>query len=212
MWMKLAAGLTTGAILAIFFWAPTEVTMGGAQRIVYVHVPLAWLSLAGMLATAGCGIAYLTRRDLAWDHWAQAAAELGWVACGLTLVSGSLWAKAAWNTWWAWDPRLTSALILWTLYSGYLILRTSVEDPHRRARLGAVVAIVGTMDIPLVVMATRWFRGIHPMAPEMEPAMRVTLLLSVVALSALFGVLLVRRRGQLLSANRISVSRHGSAT
>ncbi len=208
---KLASGLTGGltgvAILATFFWAPTEATMGGVQRIVYFHVPMAWLSLTGMLLTAGCGIVYLVRRDLAWDHWAQAAAELGWVACGATLVSGSLWAKVAWNTWWVWDPRLTSALILWTLYSGYLILRSSVEDPHRRARLGAVVAVVGTLDIPLVLTATRWFRGIHPVAPEMEPAMRVTLLLSVVALSALFGVLLVRRRRQLPSALR-----HGSVT
>lgn len=200
----LAAGLMAAAIPAIFLLAPTEQTMGDAQRIVYVHVAMAWLGLVGLLLAAGGGIAYLARRELACDHWAQAAAELGWLCCGLTLVSGSLWAKAAWNTWWCWDPRLTTAFILWTIYSGYLIVRTSIEDPHRRARLSAVLAIVGTLDVPLVVMATRWFRGIHPASPQMEPAMRAALLLSVVAFSALFGVLLVRRRRQLELQRRIA--------
>lgn len=204
MGKMLTAGLMGGAILAIFVWTPTEATMGDAQRIVYVHVAMAWLALIGMLLMAGSGVAYLVRRDLAWDHWAQAAAELGWLACGLTLLSGSLWAKAAWNTWWSWDPRLTSAFILWTVYSGCLILRSNVEDPHRRARLAAVLAILGSLDLPLVVMATRWFRGIHPPAPQMEPAMRVTLLLSIVAFGAMFGVMLVRRRTQLRLGSRIA--------
>jgi heme exporter protein C len=140
---------------------------------------------------------YLLRRDLAWDHWSQASAELGWLACTLTLVTGSLWASEAWGTWWTWDPRLTTAFILWLIYSGYLIVRSSQEEPHRRARVAAVVAIIGVLDVPLVILATRWFRGIHPVAPQMEPVMRGVLLLTAVSFVAFFGLLLVRRQRQI---------------
>jgi heme exporter protein C len=198
LWTTAAlVGLLTAAILAICVFAPPEKTMGAAQRIVYVHVSVAWFGLVGFLGMALAGVMYLIRRDLAWDHWAQASAEVGWLACGLTLVTGSFWARAAWGTWWTWDPRLTASFVLWALYSGCLLVRGGVEDPHRRARLGAVLAILGGVDIPLVVMATRWFRGIHPVSPGMEPAMRVVLLISVIAFTALFATLLARRRAHL---------------
>jgi len=193
----LVAGLPAGAIFALCLVAPTEETMGHAQRIVYVHVPVAWLGLLGLLVMAGSGIMYLAHRQLAWDHWFQSAGELGWLCCGLTLVTGSLWARHAWGTWWEWDPRLTTSFILWVVYSGILLVRSSLEDPHQRARIGAVLAILGTVDIPLLVMATHWFRGMHPVSPEMVPAMRITLLLSVVAFTAFFATLAVRRRNQL---------------
>jgi heme exporter protein C len=191
------AGLLAAALLAASFLAPTESTMGHAQRIVYVHVPVAWLGLLAFLAMAGSGLGYLARRDLKWDHWFQAAGEVGWLCCGLTLVTGSLWAHKAWGTWWEWDPRLTAAFILWAIYSGVLLVRAGIEDPHRRARVGAVLAILGALDVPLVVMATRWFRGLHPVAPEMAPLMRVTLLVSVVGFTVFFGWLVCRRREQL---------------
>jgi heme exporter protein C len=196
-WNVLLAGLLALAIWSIFLFAPTEQTMGQAQRIVYVHVSVAWLGLLGLLVMAASGTGYLVRRNLAWDHWLQAAGELGWLCCGLTLITGSLWAHEAWGTWWEWDPRLTTSFILWAIYSGILLVRASVEDPHRRARIGAVLAILGTLDTPLVVMATRWFRGLHPVSPQMEPTMRITLLISVLGFSVLFATLLVRRRGQL---------------
>ena len=196
-WNVLLAGLLALAIWAIFLFAPTEQTMGQAQRIVYVHVSVAWLGLLGLLVMAASGTGYLVRRNLTWDHWLQAAGELGWLCCGLTLITGSLWAHEAWGTWWEWDPRLTTSFILWAIYSGILIVRASVEDPHRRARIGAVLAILGTLDTPLVVMATRWFRGLHPVSPQMEPTMRIALLISVIGFSAVFATLLVRRRGQL---------------
>jgi heme exporter protein C len=193
----LAAAAVATAILAILFVAPTEATMGLAQRIVYVHVAMAWLGLAGFLVMATTAAIYLARRDLAWDQWSQSAAELGWLASSLTLATGSLWAHAAWNTWWTWDPRLMTSFILWAVYCGYLLVRGSLEEPHLRARLAAVLAITGVLDVPLVIMATRWFRGIHPVAPKMDPAMHGVLLLSVAGFTAFFALLLVRRRAQL---------------
>ncbi len=200
----LAAGLVPIALAVVFFVAPTEPTMGQAQRIVYVHVAVAWLALAGFIVMAASGGMYLFRRNLAWDHWARAAAELGWLCCTLTLATGSLWAHAAWNTWWTWDPRLTTSFVLWTMYGGYLLIRGNLEDPHRSARLGAVLAIVGLLDVPLVVIATRWFRGIHPASPEMEPRMRVALLISIVSFTAFFALLLVLRQRQLRAENLLS--------
>jgi heme exporter protein C len=191
------ASLVVTSLLFIFLLAPTEETMGGIQRIMYVHVSVAWLGLLGLVITAAAGSLFLIRRDLAWDHWSQASAELGWLACTLTLVTGSLWASEAWGTWWTWDPRLTTAFVLWLVYSGYLIVRSSQEDPHRRARVAAVVAIIGVLDVPLVVLATRWFRGIHPVAPQMEPVMRAVLLFSAVSFLAFFGLLMVVRRRQI---------------
>ncbi len=193
----MVAGTLAAALLAACFLAPTESSMGHAQRIVYIHVPVAWLGLLGFLVMAGSGVAYLARRDLKWDHWFQAAAELGWMCSGLTLVTGSLWAHEAWGTWWEWDPRLTTAFILWAVYSGILMVRSGLEEPHRRARVGAVLAVLGGLDVPLVVMATRWFRGLHPVAPEMAPLMRITLAISVVGFSVFFVWLAGRRRVQL---------------
>lgn len=161
--------------VAVAIVAPKDNGMGDAQRILYVHVSVAWLSLLSFVVMAATGIQYLRHRDLAWDAWSHAAGELGWLCCSLTLFSGSLWAHEAWGTWWTWDPRLTTAFILWLFYSGFLMVRESVTDIHRRARICAVLATVGVLDVPLVTMATRWFRGIHPVSPQMEPTMRMVL-------------------------------------
>jgi heme exporter protein C len=193
---SLVAALLGAAILAIFCFAPTEQTMGHSQRIVYVHVPMAWLGLLGFMVMAASGVGYLVRRNLAWDHWLQTCGEIGWLCCSLTLATGSLWAHEAWGTWWEWDPRLTASFILWCIYSAILMTRASIEDPYQRARISAVLAVLGTLDIPLVVMATRWFRGMHPVSPQMDPSMRITLLVSLVAFTTLFAWLATRRRVQ----------------
>ena len=161
----LAAAAVAAAILAILFVAPTEATMGLAQRIVYIHVAMAWLGLVSFLVMAATAAIYLARRNLAWDQWSQAAAELGWLAASLTLVTGSLWAHATWNTWWTWDPRLMTSFILWAVYA----VTCSFAATWRSRICGpasAVLAIIGVVDVPLVAMATRWFRGIHPVAPR----------------------------------------------
>lgn len=198
------AGLMTAAVLGVFLLAPTEKTMGDAQRIVYVHVAVAWSGLWAFLLTAGAGLGYLVRRDLTWDEWSQAAAEVGWLCATLTLVTGSLWARTAWGVWWTWEPRLAATFILWAICAGYLLLRAGLEDPHRKARLAAVLAILGALDLPLVIMATRWFRGIHPASPQMEPAMRAVLVTSVAAFTVLFAMLVVRRRAQLHLASQLA--------
>jgi heme exporter protein C len=189
--------LLMAAILLIFFYAPTEATMGDVQRILYIHVSVAWCGLAGCLGMGTCGAIYLLRRRLEWDHWSQAAAEAGWLGATLTLVTGSLWAHEAWGVWWTWEPRLTALLVLWLIFAGIFLVRAGIEDPHRRARIGAVLAMLAVADIPLVVMATRWFRGMHPVAPEMDQRMRFVLLAAVVSFTAFFAFLVRQRRCQL---------------
>jgi heme exporter protein C len=206
------ASLLAASFFAIFVLAPTEQTMGDVQRIMYVHISLAWLALLGMVIAAGTGLVYLVRRDLAWDHWSQSAGELGWLAATLTLVTGSLWASEAWGTWWTWDPRLTTMFVLWLVYSGCLTIRAIVVDSHHRACACAVLAIFGTIDVPLVVMATRWFRGMHPVAPQMDPAMRAVLLFTAFSFAAFFGVLLVLRRNQIRTTSVLSCSEKRGAT
>jgi heme exporter protein C len=197
------ASLLAAAMIAVFLVAPQEKSMGDAQRIVYIHVSVAWFGLLAFLFAAASGGLYLLRRNPAWDNWAQAAAEIGWLCTTLTLVTGSLWAHEAWNTWWTWDPRLTTSLILWTIYAGYFVIRASIEEPHQRARAGALVSIVGAADVPLVITATRWFRGMHPVSPEMEPRMQIVLLFTVLAFTLFFVHLLIVRRNQLDLARRV---------
>jgi heme exporter protein C len=188
----------------IFFYAPTEATMGDVQRIMYLHIAVAWCGLAGCVAMGVCGCLYLVRRDLGWDHWLQAAGEVGWLCSTLTLVTGSLWAHEAWNTWWTWEPRLTASLILWMIYAGIFVVRSGIDDAAQRARIAAVLAILGTADVPIVILATRLFRGMHPATPEIDPRMRLVLLVSIVSFTALFACLAWRRRRQVALAESLA--------
>lgn len=203
VWPLAIASLLTISLAMIFLAAPREATMGDVQRIVYLHVAVAWCGLMGCVAMGVAAAGHLWRRGSNWDHWSQAAGEIGWLCSTLTLATGSLWAREAWGTWWTWEPRLTATLILWLAFAGYFLVRSSIEDPQRRARLAAVLAVVSLADVPLIVMATRWFRGMHPVTPEMDPRMRLTLLVSVVCFTALFGWLATIRRRQLALAERV---------
>jgi heme exporter protein C len=198
----LAAGLAIVGWM-IFVFAPREVTMGDVQRIVYLHVAVAWCGLAGCLAMGITGALYLLKGTPRWDEWSQAAGEMGWLCTTLTLATGSLWAHEAWNTWWTWEPRLTASLILWMLFAAYFLVRSNIESAERRARVGAVLAVLTLADLPLVVMATRWFRGIHPVSPEMDWRMRLVLLMTVLSFTLLFGWMVKVRRNQLRLATRL---------
>jgi heme exporter protein C len=182
--------------------------MGEVQRIVYLHVSVAWCGLAGCLVMEIAGALYLASRASALDHLSQAAGEVGWLCTTLTLVTGSLWAHEAWNTWWTWEPRLTASLILWLLYAGRFLVRASMVDPDRKARFSAVLAILAAVDIPLVILATRWFRGIHPISPDMDSRMRAVLWFSIISFTALFVLLAGIRWKQLAQFARADALQH----
>jgi heme exporter protein C len=197
--------LLAGAIPMMFLYAPTEATMGHTQRILYLHVSVTWCGLAACLAMGAFSAAYLIRRNLVWDYWSQASIEVGCLCFTITLASGSLWAHEAWGVWWTWEPRLTSALVLWLILAGICVVRASFEDFHSRARIGAVSAILAICDLPLLIMAPRWFRGVHPIAPQMDPRMRVVLLGAVLGFTAFFALLVRERRSQIELAARVLV-------
>ncbi len=194
----LSALVMMAAIYAALIYAPTERVMGALQRIFYFHVPVAAVAFLAFGVAFVASIAYLARGERRWDQVAYSAAEIGEVFATLVILTGMVWARAAWNTWWTWDPRLTTTLVLWLIYAGYLILRGSVEDEIRRARYSAVVAIIGFLDVPVVFMAIRWWRTIHPVIFEasgvnLEPAMLSAFLVALMAFLLLFVTLLVTR-------------------
>ena len=186
----------------VFFWVPTESTMGVVQRIFYIHVPAAWVAFLAFGIVALTGAVYLWLGDDRLDAAARAAAEGGMIFTTLVLISGPLWGKIAWGTWWTWEPRLTLTLLLWFIYLGYFMVRRSVESPERGKRLAAVVGIVGAVDIPLIHLSVVWFRSLHPgpvvMKPEgptLHPDMLATLLTGLGAFTVLFLGLFTLRYG-----------------
>jgi heme exporter protein C len=142
---------------------------------------------------------YLWKRDLKWDRIARASVEVGVVFTTLVLVTGSLWAKPIWNTWWTWDARLTSTLVLWFIYVAYLMLRAYTPDLERGARFGAVLGIIGFVDIPIIHFSVQWWRTLHPEPvvaranPQLPPEMLVTLLVALAAATLLYATLMVYR-------------------
>ena len=142
--------------------APTELVMGNVQRVFYFHIGTAWTALIGFLFTAVLSVIYLVTKDLKWDRYQVAAIEVSLVFFFITIVLGSIWARPAWNTWWTWDPRLTTAAVTELIYIAFFMLRQGIEDPERRARFGAVYAILGGLSAPITFMVIRLFRTIHP--------------------------------------------------
>ena len=153
--------LAISTYLALVF-APTEAVMGDVQRVFYFHIGTAWVGLVGFVLAAGTGIAYLVTKDMKWDRLEVAAVEVSTIFFFITIVLGSIWARPAWNTWWTWDPRLTTAAVTELIYIAFFMLRQGIEDPERRARFGAVYAILGGLRAPITFMVIRLFRTIHP--------------------------------------------------
>jgi heme exporter protein C len=187
--------LGAAAYLALVF-APREAVMGDVQRVFYFHIGTAWTGLLGFLFSAALGIAYLVKKDLKWDVMEVAAVEISVVFFFITIVLGSIWARPAWNTWWTWDPRLTTAAITELVYVAYFMLRSGVEDPDRRARFGAVYAVLGGLSAPITFMAIRLFRSIHPVVigaananqekMGMTPDMRIAFFFALFAFTVIF--------------------------
>ena len=160
-----AAGILTAAVLALWV-APSAKGLTPdetfAQRIIYFHVPSAWLSMLAFGVTMVASIAYLVKSQRRWDSLALSSAEIGIAFTFAATVSGSIWAKPAWNTWWTWDPRLTTYTIVFLLYISYFMLRSAMDDPARRARFAAVYGIFAFLSVPITFFSIRWWRTIHP--------------------------------------------------
>jgi heme exporter protein C len=153
--------LAIATYLALVF-APTELVMGNVQRIFYFHIGTAWTALLGFILAAVFSVVYLITKDLKWDLLQVAAIEVSLVFFLITIVLGSIWARPVWNTWWTWDPRLTTAAITELIYIAYFMLRQGIDDPEKRARFGAVYALIGGLSAPITFFAIRLFRTIHP--------------------------------------------------
>ena len=182
------------------FVAPTDRDQGVVQRIMYVHVPSAWLAYLAFFVTFIGSALYLWRRDLRFDRLAASSAEIGLLFTGITIVSGAIWGKATWGIWWDWDPRLTTTAVLFVVYTGYLLLRSSLDDRLRRARVSAVLGIVGFINVPIVHFSVLWWRGLHqpptvirPGDPTIDHALLAVLLANVASFTLLFVYLLGRR-------------------
>jgi len=196
------------ALYMIFFYAPTELTMGNVQRIFYIHASSAITALLAYGFVAVGSVGYLWRRSQFADDLAHAAAEVGFVFCSCVLVTGPLWAKPAWGIWWTWDARLTSTFVLWLLFIAYLMLRSYLLNPGRAAVLAAVVGVIGLMDSVFDYLSIRLFRTQHPQpvilgGPNsgLDPRMAWTLLVTWGAFFCLF-CYFVRQRMKLAENRR----------
>ena len=161
-WFGFTAGLclTIGAYLGLII-SPPDYYQGEVVRIMYVHVPLAHTALLAYSVLFGGSIWYLWKRDFLIDNMCQAAAGIGTVFTILALITGSIWAKPTWNTWWTWDPRLVSFAVLFLILVGYLMLRTFVDDQDREGRYAAIFAILGFIDLPIIHFSVEWWRTLH---------------------------------------------------
>ena len=184
------------ALYLVFLWAPTEATMGDVQRILYFHVPLAWVAFLAFFVVLVGSILYLWKRENKWDRLAYCSAEIGVVFTTLNLISGVIWAKSVWGIWWIWDARLATALVLWLIYVVYLLVRAYAPAAQTRS-LAAVVGIIGFVDVPIVFMAVRWWRTIHPgpivQTGGLSSTMLYTLIVCLIAFTLFYGVLMALR-------------------
>jgi len=190
------------ALYFIFIYAPTVKDEGHVQRIMYFHVPSAWTAFFAFFIVFVTSILFLWKKEREWDIVAHSSAEVGVVFCSLILLTGPVWAKPIWGTWWQWDPRLTSSLILWLIYLAYLMIKSQAGTGSQGARYAAVLGIVGFLDIPIIHFSVLWWRTIHP-KPKMltmekvgsglEPSMIITLMVSLTAFTFLYFLFMGQR-------------------
>lgn len=210
-WPKLLIGVdiltligVAAATIMVFAYAPVEAVMGPVQKVFYFHVAAGWVGMLGYFAAVVAGVAYLITRKTIWDLVGLGAIEIGLVFMLINIVTGSIWARPIWNTWWTWDPRLTTATIMELVYAAYLMLRSGIEDIEKRARFGAIYAIIGFISVPLTFFSIRIYRTIHPVVIgggdptvdgsfSMTPAMSTTFMVSLIAFTLLYVSLLWHR-------------------
>ncbi len=157
----LLIGLMPINLFVIFVYAPIEKTMGVVQKVFYIHVSCAWIGMLAFVVVFGFSIRYLIKRDSISNHLALASAEIGTVFITGVLLTGPLWARPIWNTWWTWDPRLTTTVVMWFMYLAYIMLQSGGFSESRR-KFAAVYGIIAFINVPLVFFSARWWRSIHP--------------------------------------------------
>ena len=201
----IAAGLYYGLVIS-----PADYQQGETVRIMYVHVPAAWMSLFIYTVLALASGSFLIWKHPLADIAAQAAAPIGAVFTAMALITGALWGQPMWGIWWVWDARLTSVLILFFLYLGYMALVNAFDEPERGARAGAILALVGVINLPIIKFSVDWWNTLHQPAsltrldtPAIDPAMLVPLLLMAAGFKLYFLTVLVIRMRTLLTARRI---------
>jgi heme exporter protein C len=186
------------SMYAAFVYAPTEPKMGHVQRIFYIHMGTVWVATVAFILVFAASVMYLWKGTRKWDILAYSSAEIGVVFLTITILTGSIWAKPIWGTWWTWDPQLTTTFILWILYIVYLVLRSSAGSDTKKAKFAAVFGIIAFIDLPLVYASVRVMRGISPVVfgpggGGIEPGMMHALLVNLAACTVLFIVLLLER-------------------
>jgi heme exporter protein C len=171
--LKTVLAVTIGVMMLIDIWlifmvAPTDSVLGHVQRVFYFHVPIAIMSFLAFFVVFIASLGYLIKRTPKWDAIAHASAEVGVVFVTLALLTGIIWARPIWNTWWTWEPRLTTTMILWLIYVAYLMVRSYAPSQSKGAIYGAVVGILGFVDVPIVYYSVVWWRSVHP-SPVVGP-------------------------------------------
>ena len=204
--LALATGLVVAGGLAAAFTAPPDRLQGDLQRLMYVHVPAAWLGYLSFVLTLAGSIGWLWRKEQKYDRLALASAETGVFFTGLTILLGAVWAKPVWGVWWTWDPRLVTTALLFFIYLGYLGLRRATIDRVGRARRAAVYGVVAFTQVPIVHFSVLWWRTLHqpptvlrPGDPTIDHTMLAALLLNLAGFT-LLGAFMLRGRMRLAAA------------
>jgi heme exporter protein C len=214
--IALAALVILVSIILVFGVAPTadRLSGGDVQRIFYFHVGIAWIAGLAMFVTFISSILYLARGEQRkYDMVAAASVEIGVIFGFMVLLSGMLWARPVWNTWWSWDPRLTTTAITEFIYIAYLMLRSAVDDPQRRARFSAVYGIIGFVSVPITYFSTKWFQTIHPDLGQtpgfgLTASMRPPMFVAIIAFTLVYLVLIIIRTRVERSADEVARLKH----
>ena len=215
--LSIAAALAVVATyVRVIFFTPTEALQGPAQKIFYIHVPSAWVAFLAFFLVAVSGGVYLWLRDERLDRFAESSAEVGLVFTTAVLLTGPLWGKPVWGTWWTWDARLTLTLFLWFVYLGYLVLRGAVEERGMRARYSAVLGILGALLIPFIHLSVYLFRTLHPRpivltteGPALPGEMLLTLMMSLLSFSLLYLALVHARYRYAVARDALELRERG---
>ena len=191
-----SAALMAVTLYMVFMWVPTEQNLGVSQRIFYFHVPLGWIGMLSIVVVAVASLMHLITGKEKWDSLAYATAELGVIFATLILVTGAIWARPVWGVWWTWDAKLTTTLVLWFIYVGYLMIRAHGPSGTQGKRYASVIALIGAIDSPIIYKATDWWRTAHPernVPSDLASEMLLTLLVAMVTFTVLYVYLLVER-------------------